>query len=158
VARFYLDLDIRTEKAQNQPKDVQIMTARFLVLFLIIGLATTCIVEAQVAAPAHLPAESPSPSKKSRQHKGVEATASPAETPTSAVTIESPGVSPEATRPRKKTQPEPTASPSASPTPSHRFRLRFPNLFKPKRSVSPSPSAAPVGGTASSTPAPGGGH
>ena len=121
------------------------MNASFLVLSLVIGLASTCVVEAQVAAPAHLPAESPSPQKKSRQHKGVEGTASPAETPTSPVTTESPGVSPEARRPRRKTQPEATASPAPSPTPSRKFRLRFPKLFKPKRSVSPSPSAAPGG-------------
>jgi len=117
-----------------------IMTARFLVLFLVIGLASTCVVKAQVAAPAHLPAQSPSPAKKNRHLKGVEATASPAETLTSPVTTESPGVSPEATRPRRKTEPKATASPAPSPTPSRGFRLKFPKLFKPKSSVSASPS------------------
>ena len=82
------------------------MTARFLVLFLVIGLASTCVVKAQVAAPAHLPAQSPSPAKKNRHLKGVEATASPAETLTSPVTTESPGVSPEASRPREKHSPK----------------------------------------------------
>ena len=138
---------------------LDIMTAKFLVLILVIGLASTCIVQAQVAAPAQLPAESPSPTKKHRKHTSAEATASPAETTTAPVTAESPAVSPTARRPRKKTQPEATASPAASPTPSRRFRLRFPSLFKPKRSVSASPSAAPVvGGTGTATPAPGGGH
>src|SRR4029079_18257715 len=116
------------------------MTARFLVLFLVLSLDSTCVVKAQVAAPAHLPVESPSPQKKSHQHKGVEATASPAETLTSPVTTESPGVSPEASRPRRKTQPKATASPAPSPTPSRGFRLKFPKLFKPKSSVSASPS------------------
>jgi len=48
-------------------------------------------------------------------------------------------------------------SPAASPTASPKFR--FGDLFKPKSSVSASPSAAPViGGTGTATPAPGGGH
>src|SRR4029077_2415866 len=108
------------------------MTARFLVLFLGIGLAGTCVVKAQVAAAAQVPAQSPSPPQKSRQHRGVEGTASPAETPTSPVTTESPGVSPEARLSRRKTEPKATASPAPSPTPSRKFRLRFPKLFKPK--------------------------
>src|SRR5262249_2535104 len=119
------------------------MAAKFFVLVLVTGLTSTCVVQAQVAAPAQLPAQSPSPAKKHRQPKGAEATVTPAETATSPVTAAaSPAVSRTARRPDKKTQPEATASPSASPTPSRRFRLRFPNLFKPKRSVSPSPSAA----------------
>jgi hypothetical protein len=150
-----LDLDIHTAQAQNQPKDI--MTPKFLVLVLLICLAGTGFVHAQVAAPAQLPAESPSPAKKHRQDKGAEATASPAETATSPATAESPAVSPEARRPRKKTQPEATATPAASPTARPRFRLRFPTLFKPKRSVSASPAAV-VGGTDTVTPAPGGGH
>jgi hypothetical protein len=56
------------------------MTAKFLALVLIIGLANTCVVQAQVAVPAELPAKSPSPAEKHRQHKRAEATASPAET------------------------------------------------------------------------------
>jgi hypothetical protein len=152
-----LDLDIHTAQAQNQPKDI--MTPKFLVLVLLICLAGTGFVHAQVAAPAQLPVESPSPAKKHqhRQDKGAEATASPAETATSPATAESPAVSPEARRPRKKTQPEATATPAASPTARPRFRLRFPTLFKPKRSVSASPAAV-VGGTDTVTPAPGGGH
>jgi hypothetical protein len=47
------------------------MTAKFLMLVLIIGLANTCVVQAQVAAPAQLPAVSPSPAKKHRQPKSA---------------------------------------------------------------------------------------
>jgi cytoskeletal protein RodZ len=134
-----------------------IMTAESLVLVLVIGLANTCVVQAQVAVPAELPAESPSPAKKHRQHKRAEATASLAETAASPATAESPAASPKARRSGKKAQTEATASPAASPTPSPKFR--FGDLFKPKSSVSASPSAAPViGGTGTATPAPGSGH
>jgi hypothetical protein len=133
------------------------MTIKFLVLISIIGLATTCVVQAQIAAPAELPAESPSPAKKHRQHTRAEGTGSPTETAASPVTAESPTGSPKARRPRKKAQIEATASPATSPTASPKFRLG--NLFKPKSSVSASPSAAPVtGSTAAATPAAGGGR
>jgi hypothetical protein len=133
------------------------MTARFLVLVLVIGLANTCLVQAQVAVPAELPAESASTAKKHREHKRAEATASPAETAGSPATAESPTASPKARPSGKKAQTEATASPAASSTPSPKFR--FGDLFKPKSSVSASPSAAPViGGIATATPAPGGGH
>lgn len=118
------------------------MTSKFLVLLLVIGFANTCVVRAQVAVPAQLPPESPSSAKKHRQPKSAETTATPAETGPSSVTADSPAISPMPRRPRKKTQPETTATPSATPTPSRRFRLRLPSLFKSKRSASPSPSAA----------------
>ena len=48
-------------------------------------------------------------------------------------------------------------TPTASPTASPRFRLG--DFFKPKSSVSASPSAEPVTrSTGTATPAPGGGH
>ena len=134
------------------------MTIQFLVLVSIIGLASTCVVQAQVVTvPSELPGESPSPAKKHRQHKRAEPTASPAETPAAPAVAESPAESPTARPPRKKAHTEETPSLAASPTASPKFRLG--DLFKPKSSVSASPSAAPVtGNTATATPAPGGGH
>jgi hypothetical protein len=133
------------------------MTTKLLVLVSLIGLASTCVVQAQAAVPAELPGESPSPAKKHRQYKKAEATGSPTETAASPATTESPTGLPKARRPRKKAQTETTtASPAASPTASPKFRLG--DLFK-KSSVSASPSAAPVtGSTGTATPAPGGGH
>ncbi|HEU5313548.1 MAG TPA: hypothetical protein VFU08_06965 [Candidatus Udaeobacter sp.] len=135
-----------------------LVTIKFLVLVSVIGLASTCVVQAQTAVPAELPAESPSSAKKHRQHKMAEATASPAETAASPTTAESPTASPRAIRPRKKAKMEATPSPSATPTASPRFRVG--DLFKPKSSVSASPSAAPVTGssTGTATPAPSGGR
>ncbi len=133
------------------------MTARFLVLVLAIGLANTCLVQAQVAVPAELPAESPSSAKKHKQHKTAEATGSPTEIPASPARSESPTESPEARRSRKKPKIEATVTPAPSPTASPRFRLG--NFFKPKSSLSASPSATPViGSTGTATPAPAGGH
>ena len=134
------------------------MTIKFLVLVSAIGLVSTYVVQAQVVAvPSELPAESPSPAKKHRRHKMPEATASPAETPGTPAVAESPAALPTARPPRKKANTEATPSPAASPTASPKFRLG--DLFKPKSSVSASPSAAPVtGSTATATPAPGGGH
>ena len=134
------------------------MTIKFHVLVSAIGLASTGVVQAQVVTvPSELPAESPSPAKKHRQHKMAEATASPAEP----ALAESPAASPKARRPRVKAKteatPSPAASLTASPTASPKFRLG--DLFKPKSSVSASPSAAPVtGSTATATPALGGGR
>jgi len=134
------------------------MTINFLVLVSVIGLASTCVVQAQVVTvPSELPAESPSPAKKHRQHKRAEPTASPAETPAAPAVAESLAASPTARPPRNKANTEATPSPAASPTASPKFRLG--DLFKPKSSVSASPSAARVtGSTATATPAPSGGH
>ena len=133
------------------------MTIKFLVLVSVIGLASTCVVQAQTAVPAELPAESPSPAKKHRQHKMAEATASPAETAASPAMAESPTASPKARGVRKKAMTEATATPAATLTTSPKFRLG--DLFKPKTSVSASPSAAPATvGTGTATPAPGGGR
>ena len=134
------------------------MTSKFLVLVSVIGLASTCVVQAQVVTvPSESPAESPSPAKKHRQHRMAEATASPAETPAAPAVAESPEESPTARPPRKKANTEATPSLAASPTASPKFRLG--DLFKPKSSVSASPSAEPVtGSTGTATPAPGGGR
>ena len=131
------------------------MTIKFLVLVSVIGLASTCVVQAQQAVPPELPAESPSPAKKHRQHKMAEAT--PAETAALPAMAESPTASPKVRRPRKEAKTEATASPSATPTASPKFGLGA--LFKPKSSVSASPSVAPIIGSAgTATPAPGGGR
>jgi len=133
------------------------MTTKLLVLVSVIGLVSTCVVQAQIV---ELPAESPSPAKKHRQHKMAEATASPAEKAASPTTAESPTASPKAKRTRKKANTEAAANPATSPTASAspgKFKLG--NLFKPKSSVSASPAAAPATGDAgAATPAPGGGH
>ncbi len=140
------------------------MTTKFLVLVSVIGLASSCVVQAQAAVPAKLPAESPSPAKKHRVFKKAAATASLAQEVVLPSTAESPSASPKARRPRQKAKTEATASPAASPTapaasPTASPKFRLGDLFKPKSSVSASPSAAPViGGTATATPAPGGGH
>jgi hypothetical protein len=133
------------------------VTAKFLVLILGIGLASTSVVQAQTAVAPELPTESPSPSKKDRHHKVAQATASPAERAASLPMAESPEASPKARGSRKKAQTEATASPAASPTASPKFRLG--DLFRPKTSIGASPSAAPLtGSTGTATPAPGGGR
>ena len=145
-------LDIRIGQ-----RTLDLMTIKFLVLVSVIGLASTCVVQAQAAVPRELPAESLSPAKKHRQHKMAEATASPAETAASPATAESPAELPKARRPRKKAKTEATVSPAASPTAPPKFRLG--DLFKPKSSVSASPSAAPAtAATGTATPAAGGGR
>lgn len=138
-------------------RTVDLMTIKFLVLLSAVGLASTCLVQGQVAVPAELPGESPSPTKKHHQQKRAEAKASPAETTAPPETEESAAASLKARRSREKAQTEATASPVASPTASPRFRLG--NFFKPRGSVSSSPSVAPViGSTGTATPAPGGGR
>jgi hypothetical protein len=135
------------------------MIARFFILVLITGLTGSCVIQAQVAVPAEMPAESPSPAKKHRQHEMTEATASPAATAASPATAETPLGSPKARRPRKqeKTEATPEPTPAASPTASRRFRLG--DFFKPKSSVSSPPAAEPVtGSSGTATPAAGGGH
>src|SRR5438105_5623947 len=67
-------------------------------------------------------------------------TTSPAESTTSASEAASPAASPKPKRTRKKAtaeaSPTPTPTPVPSPTPR---KFRFPRLFKPKRSASPTP-------------------
>ena len=141
------------KRSSNQP-DEHSMTTKLLVLVSVIGLVSTCVVQAQIV---ELPAESPSPAKKHRQQKKTEATASPAETAASPAAAALRAGSPKATYPRKQAMTEATVTPAASPTASPRFRLG--DFFKPKSSVSASPSAEPVtGSTGTATPAPGGGH
>jgi hypothetical protein len=144
------------------------MTAKFFALISVIGLASICLVQAQLLAPSAVPAASPSPAKH-RAHKKAAATASPAEEATSPSTAESPAASPspgkrrahkkaEATaaaspaatapaasasplekRSRKKAETEVAASPAPSASPG-KFSLG--NLFKPKKSASAGATAA----------------
>ena len=161
------------------------MSTKFLALISVIGVASICLVQAQLLAPSEAPLASPSPAKH-RAHKKAEATASPAEEAASPLTAESPAkrrahkkaeataaTSPTATAPaasaspaekrsRKKAQTEVAASPAPSPSPG-KFRLG--NLFKPKTSASAAPAAASPAPatratteTATNAPAPGGGH
>jgi len=144
------------------------MATKFLALISVIGLASICLVQAQLLAPSAVPAASPSPAKH-RAHKKAATTASPAEEAASPSTAESPAASPspakrraykkaEATaaasaaatapvasaspaekRSRKKAQTEVAASPAPSPS---RRKFSLGNLFKPKTSASPGAAAA----------------
>ena len=89
------------------------------------------------------PIESASPPKY-RTHKKIEAS-SQTETAAEPSAAESPAASPKPKRIRRKpaaeASPIPTPTPVVTPSP-HKFRLplfRFPRLFKPKTSASPSP-------------------
>jgi len=106
------------------------------------------------------PGESPSPPEH-RVSKKPAATASPAESGASPSAAESPAASPTPRRIRRKTtaelSPSPTPTPVASPTP-RKSKFRFPRLFKPKRSASPTPAGvnpAPLSGTGNAAPTPG---
>jgi len=144
------------------------MTTKFLALISVIGLASICLVQAQLLAPSAVPATSPSPAKH-RAHKKATATPAPAEEAASPSTAESPAASPspgkrrahkkaEATaaaspaatapaasasplekRSRKKAETEVAASPVPSPS---RGKFSLGNLFKPKTSASPGAAAA----------------
>ena len=152
------------------------MTKRFFALFLAIGLASVCAVQAQSPTPGESPA-------KHRGRKKAETTASTSETTASPAPGESPAGAPKAKRGRKKAEASPAASPatspaaapkakssrkkaetgtSASPSPA-KFSLG--DMFKPKSSAAASPAAvssAPAKNrsaqAAANPPAPGGGH
>jgi hypothetical protein len=80
------------------------MTAKFLALMSVIGLATVCVVQAQSPTPSEAPTASPSPAEKA-------ASPSPAESPTA---------SPKAKPTPKKAKAEKKARPAASPAPAGR--------------------------------------
>jgi hypothetical protein len=156
------------------------MTKRFLTLFLAIGIASVCAIQAQSPTPGESPA-------KHRGRKKAETTASTSETTASPVPGESPAGAPKAKRGRKKAEAGPATSPaaapaaspaaapkakggrkktetaaSASPSPA-KFSLG--DLFKPKSSAAASPSAVSSAPSkkasataAANPPAPGGGH
>ena len=129
---------------------MDVMASKILPLVFGIGLIIS-IVQVQSQVLTGTPNESLS-SSKPRTQKRVEATP-PVESGASPSAAESPTVSPTPKRIRRKTTgemaPSPTPTPVASPTP-RKFKLRFPRLFKPKRSPSVSPSgvnSAPSGGS-----------
>ena len=80
------------------------MTAKFLALMSVIGLATVCVVQAQSPTPSESPTASPSPAEKA---------ASPSPTG-------SPTASPKAKPTPKKAKAERKAHPAASPVPAGR--------------------------------------
>jgi hypothetical protein len=115
------------------------MATKLLPLAVVIGL-TICVAQVQSQLLTGTPTESLSPPKH-RPQKRTTATP-PTESATSPSAAESPAASLEPKRSRRKTTAEasasPTPTPVASPTP-RKFKLRFPRLFKPKRSPSPTP-------------------
>jgi hypothetical protein len=153
------------------------MTKRFLTLFVAIGLASICAVQAQSPSPGESPA-------KHRGRKKAETTAATGETAASPVPGESPSGAPKAKRGRKKAEASTEASPAESPAPAAAPKARrtrktaeaamspspspskfsLGDMFKPKNSTAASPGAvsAPArnasAGAAANPPAPGGGH
>jgi hypothetical protein len=157
------------------------MTKRFVTLFLAIGFASACVLQAQSPSPGESPAgapastsettasptpgESPAGAPKAKRGR-KKAEASPAASPAT-----SPAAAPKAKGGRKKAEAAPAESPppghppkapTATPTPS-KFSLG--DLFKPKSSAAASPAAvssAPAKNrsaqAAANPPAPGGGH
>src|SRR5262249_41661189 len=139
------------------------MTIKVLVLLAVIALASICVVQAQTAVSAELPAESPSLPKKHHQHKRTEATGSPAETAAFPATAESSAASPpKARRPGKRARieaapPTPPSNPAVSGTASQKFRRG--DFLKPRSSLRVATYVTAVpGGSGTATPAPGGGH
>jgi len=95
------------------------MTTKFLALISVIGLASVCLVQAQLLVPGGSPEASPSPTKH-RAHKEAEATASPAEEAASPSPAESPAASPSPGKRRahKKAEATAAASPAATESPA----------------------------------------
>ena len=109
---------------------------------LILGISLTIgVAQVQSQLLTGTPTESHS-SPKPRTEKRVETTP-PIESAASASAAESPVASPTPRTIRRRAtaelSPIPTPTPVASPTP-RKFKLRFPRLFKPKRSPSANPS------------------
>ena len=141
---------------------LQFMHTKLLALFLAIGLAGTCMVNAQSPSPT----ASPSPAKH-RSHKKADATKAAAPAATSnaspaAATAASPSPAAKHARKGKTTAAvAPTVTPSPSPA-----KKTLADFFKPKSSVGPSPSGAAATTSSSTktkaepnvgaTPAPGG--
>jgi hypothetical protein len=156
------------------------MTKRFFTLFLAIGLASVCAVQAQSPTPGESPA-------KHRGRKKAETTAPTSETTVSPAPGESPAGAPKAKRGRKKAEAGAASSPAAAPATSpaaapkakggRKKTETAPNaspspakfslgeLFKPKSSAAASPAAVSSvpaknrsAAAAANPPAPGGGH
>src|SRR5258708_5364739 len=158
-----------------------LMNTKILAFLLVIGLAATCLVNAQSPSPT----ASPSPAKhKSHKKAEASATASPAaaseaspspaekrthKTKTAAATSPLAATTTEASpspteKHGRKTKGTAAASPTVAPSPSP-AKKTLADFFKPKTSASPSTSTAPVTTSAGAkaetatkaTQAPGGG-
>ncbi|HEY7000789.1 MAG TPA: hypothetical protein VH330_03525 [Candidatus Udaeobacter sp.] len=152
------------------------MTKRFFTLFLAIGLAIVCAVQAQSPTPGESPA-------KHRGRKKAETTAATSETAASPAPGESPAGAAKAKRGRKKAEATTAASPATSPAATPKARgsrkkaeaamspspspgkFSLGDMFKPKSSAAASPVAATGAAAkgrstaaAANPPAPGGGH
>jgi len=113
------------------------MATKLLSIALVIDL-TICAARVQSQLLTGTPTESAS-SPKYRTHKKIEASL-PAETAAEPSAAESPAASPKLKRVRRKPAAEASPTPTPTPVPSPtRWKFRFPRLFKPKRSASPSP-------------------
>jgi hypothetical protein len=113
------------------------MATKLLSIALVIDL-TICAARVRSQLLTGTPIESAS-SPKYRTPKKIEAS-SPAETAAEPSTAQSPAASPKPKRVRRKPAAEasPTLTPTPVPSPT-RWKFRFPRLFKPKKSASPSP-------------------
>src|SRR6266566_36193 len=115
------------------------MTTKFLALISVIGLASICLVQAQLLVPGGSPDASPSPTKH-RAHKKAEATPSPAEETASPSPAESPA--------EEAASPSTAESPAASPSPGKRRAQK-----KAEATAAASPAAEESTAAASASPA-----
>lgn len=115
------------------------MTTKFLALISVIGLASICLVQAQLLVPGGSPDASPSPTKH-RAHKKAEATPSPAEETASPSPAESPA--------EEAASPSTAESPAASPSPGKRRAQK-----KAEATAAASPAVEESTAAASASPA-----
>src|SRR5215468_5238773 len=106
------------------------MTKSFFTLFLALGLASVCAVQAQSPTPGESPA-------KHRGRKKAETTAATNETAASPVPGESPAGAAKTKRGRKKAEATTAASPATSPAATPKARG---SRKKAEAAMSPSPS------------------
>ena len=131
------------------------MNKKLIALLTALGLAATCMVNAQSPSPEA--SASPSPAKH-KSHKKAETTAaaSPAASPAAATTAASPSPAAKRTHKKKeKAEASPAPAAAASPSPAKKTLADF---FKPKTSASPAAASTTAEAVTSGTPAPGGGH
>jgi hypothetical protein len=122
------------------------MTTKFLALISVIGLASICLVQAQLLVPGGTPDASPSPTKH-RAHKKAEATPSPAEETASPSPAESPAEA-TASPTEEAASPSTAESPPASPSPGKRRAQK-----KAEATEAASPAAEESTAAASPSPA-----
>jgi hypothetical protein len=120
------------------------MTTKFLALISVIGLASICLVQAQLLVPGGSPDASPSPTKH-RAHKKAEATPSPAEETASPSPAESPAEA-TASPTEEAASPSTAESPAASPSPGKR---RAQKKAEPTEAASPAAEESTAAASAS---------